>query len=71
MTFEEMVKKLDINAANDIEWHYDSAVSTTHGSGDHWILMSVLDKYGFRTNSPTKAVEIAEEIIILWYHLQK
>ena len=71
MTFEEQVKKLDANAVNDIELHYDNAVSTTHGSGDHWILMSVLDKYGFRTMSPTKAVRVAEEIITLWYHLQK
>ncbi len=41
------------------------------GSDDHWILMAILDKHGFRTNSPFKAIELAEEIITLWYRLHK
>lgn len=71
MSFEEQVQRLNRAAINDISLHYDSAMDTEHGSGDHWILMAVLDRYGFRTNSPLKAVELAEEIMTLWYRLQK
>ncbi len=71
MSLEDRVKLLSESAINDISFHYDNAVETTHGSGDHWILMSVLDKYGFRTHSPTKAIKEAEEIITLWYRLQE
>jgi hypothetical protein len=35
------------------------------------LAMSVLDKYGFRTNNPIRAMEVAEEIVTLWYQLQK
>ena len=71
MSFEDQVQRLSRSDINEISLHYDSAVDTEHGSGDHWILMAVLDKYGFRTNNPMKAVELAEEIITLWYHLHK
>jgi len=71
MSFEEQVKNLKRSDVDDISYHYDNAIETEHGSGDHWILMSVLDKYGFRTHSPMKAVKLAEEIIMLWYRLQK
>jgi hypothetical protein len=70
-SLEEQVKLLSKANINEISLHYDNAVDTEHGSGDHWILMGVLDKYGFRTHNPIKAVELAEEIITLWYHLQK
>jgi hypothetical protein len=33
--------------------------------------MAVLDKYGFRTNSPTRAIKIAEEIIEEWYKISR
>lgn len=52
---------------DDIETHLYAALENESGSGDHWILMSTLDKYGFRTNSPTAATNLAEEIIKLWY----
>ena len=71
MSLEERVKLLNRSAIDEISLHYDNAVDTEHGSDDHWILMSVLDKYSFRTYSPTKAIEVAEEIITLWYRLQK
>lgn len=71
MTFEEQVKCLSEIAINEISLHYDNAIETEHGSGDHWILMHVLDKYGFRTYNPIKAIKVAEEIMILWYQLQK
>lgn len=71
MSLENQVKLLNRAAINEISLHYDNAVETEHGSGEHWILMGVLDKYGFRTHSPTKAVELAEEIITLWHRLQK
>lgn len=71
MTFEEQVQQLSPSDLNDISLHYDSVVDTEHGSGDYWILMAVLDKYGFRTNSPIKAVELVEEIMTLWYRLHK
>jgi hypothetical protein len=71
MSLEEQVQQLSKSAINEISLHYDSAVETEHGSGDHWILMGVLDKYGFRTHNPMKAIELAEEIMTLWYRLHK
>jgi hypothetical protein len=71
MSFAQQVQGLTESAINDISLHYDSAVDTEHGSGDRWILMAVLDKYGFRTNNPTKAVELAEEIMTQWYRLHR
>jgi hypothetical protein len=56
MSLEEQVKRLSRSDINEISLHYDSAVDTEHGSGDHWILMAVLDKHGFRTNSQIKAI---------------
>jgi len=69
MSFEDQVQQLTSANVNEIETHYYAAIETEHGSGEHWILMAVLDKYGFRTNSPTKAMEVADQIIILWYTL--
>ena len=71
MSFQEQVQQLSSADIKEISLHYDSAVDTEHGSGDHWILMAVLDKHGFRTNSPIQAIESAEEIITLWYRLHK
>ncbi len=71
MSLAEQVKGLTESAINEISLHYDNAVDTEHGSGDHWILMAVLDKYGFRTNNPMKAVELAEEIMTQWYRLHR
>lgn len=71
MSLEDRVKVLSEDALVDISLHYDRAVSTDHGSGDHWILMAVLDKYGFRTHNPMKAITMAEEIITIWYRLQR
>ena len=71
MSLEEQVQRLSNSAINEISLHYDSAVDTEHGSGDHWILMAVLDKHGFRTNSPMKAIELAEEIMALWFRLHR
>lgn len=69
MSFEDQVQQLTANSINEIETHYYAAIETEHGSGEHWILMAVLDKHGFRTNSPTRAIEIADRIIVLWYTL--
>lgn len=69
MTLEDQVKNLTPANINEIEAHYYAALESEHGSGDHWILMTVLDKYGFRTNSPTAAMQVADEIIVLWYSL--
>ena len=71
MSIEQKVQGLTEAAINEISLHYDNAVDTEHGSGDHWILMAVLDKHGFRTNNPMKAVELAEEIMTLWYRLHR
>jgi hypothetical protein len=71
MSFEEQVKNLTVDNINEIEIHYYAALETEHGSGEHWILMTVLDKYGFRTNSPMQAVKVADEIIVAWYILKK
>ena len=71
MSFEGQVQRLSRSDINEISLHYDSAVDTEHGSGDHWILTAVLDKHGFPTNSSIKAIELAEEIMALWYRLHK
>jgi hypothetical protein len=71
MSFEEQVKKLTADNINEIETHYYAALETEHGSGEHWILMTALDKYGFRTNSPMQAMKVADEIIVTWYKLQQ
>lgn len=68
---EDRVKQLTRQDIDDIMIHYDAALYNETGSGDHWILMAVLDKYGFRTMSPTKAMKVAEEVITLWYQLRK
>ena len=57
MSFSEQVQELSSDNINEIETHYYAALETEHGSGEHWILMTVLDKFGFRTHSPTKAME--------------
>lgn len=69
MSFEDQVKNLTSANINEIETHYYAALETEHGSGDHWILMTVLDKYGFRTHSPSAATQVANQIIVLWYTL--
>jgi len=58
MSFEDQVGQLTTNNINGIE--------TEHASAEHWILMTMWDKYGFRTNSPTQAMKVADEIIVLW-----
>lgn len=55
----------------DIQAHLDRALDTNSGSGDHWILMACLNKHGFRTRGRDEAMELAEEIIVLWYQMQK
>ncbi len=55
----------------DIQAHLDRALDTNSGSGDHWILMACLNKHGFRTRGTDEAMELAEEIIVLWYQMQK
>ena len=57
------------SSGHEIETHYYAAIETEHGSGEHWILMTVLGKYGFRTHSPTKAMEVANQVIVSWYTL--
>lgn len=54
MTFQTQVQQLSRSDINEISLHYDSAVDTEHGSGDHWILMAMLDKHGFRTHARSK-----------------
>jgi hypothetical protein len=71
MGLEQQVKQLSADSINETETHYYAAIETKHGSGEHWILMTVLDKCGFRTHSPTKAVKLADEIIVLWYSLKR
>jgi hypothetical protein len=71
MSLKSQVKKLNRSDIDSISYHYDAAMETSHGSGDHWILMATLDQCGIRTYSPTKAMKIAEEVMTLWYQLQK
>jgi len=55
----------------DIQAHFDRAMDTTSGSGDHWILMACLNQHGFTTHGTDEAMRIAEEIIKIWYQMQK
>jgi len=68
---KEAVTKLTDEAIWDIQAHYDRAADTHSGSGDHWILMACLNKHGFRTHGTEEAMRLAEEIIQLWYQMQK
>ena len=55
----------------DIQSHYDRAMDTNAGSGDHWILMACLNRHGFRTSGTDEAMRLAEEILIRWYRKQQ
>ena len=68
---EQKVKQLSEDAIWDIQSHLNRALDMNSGSGDHWILMACLNKHGFRTNGTDEAMRLAEEIIIIWYRLQK
>ena len=57
MSVEDVVK---------IKIHFEAAMDNTTGSGDHWILMSLLGQHGFKTNGTIEAMELAEEIIVQW-----
>ena len=66
----DKISKLTERDILDIQMHLERALEYGHGSGDHWILMAILDRYGFRTNSPDKAMRVAEDIIVTWYKIQ-
>ena len=68
---DERIKLLTSSDLADIQIHLDAALDTDHGSGDHWILMSCLAKYGFRTNRTQEAINLTEEIIVKWHSLQR
>ena len=65
--FDIDISKLDQEDFDNIIIHYERAMETDHGSGDHWILMGLLSQYGFRASDPIEALQIAEEIIKAWY----
>ena len=71
MKDDDRISRLTPADIDKLQAHLDRALSTDHGSGDHWILMAVLDQLGFRTNSPTAAMDKAEEVISKWYHRPK
>ena len=48
----DKIDKLSESDIRNLQTHLDRALDTEHGSGDHWVLMAVLDKLGFQTNSP-------------------
>jgi hypothetical protein len=65
------VAKLSDTDIWDIQAHFDRALDNTSGSGDHWILMACLNRHGFRTHGTDEAMTTAQEIIQIWYQLQK
>ena len=71
MDKKEKIRLLSQQRINEIQMHLDRALDCTHGSGDHWILISLLAKYGFRVQSTKEAEELAEEIIIEWNTTQE
>ena len=68
---DEKIKQLTAAKIANIQVHLDAALDNDHGSGDHWILMSCLAGYGFKTNGTQEAMELAEEIIVKWHTFQK
>jgi len=68
---KQFVERLTDADIWDIQAHLDRALDTHSGSGDHWILMACLNRHGFRTHGTNEAMQLAEEIIILWYQMQK
>lgn len=67
---KKSVSKLTDADIWDIQAHFDRAVDTSSGSGDHWILMACLNRHGFRTHGTDEAMQLAEEIIKIWYQIQ-
>lgn len=68
---KDKVILLDEDDIQDIKIHYDLAMESEHGSGDHWLLISCLSGHGFRANGTDEAVKIAEEITTLWNQLSR
>jgi len=64
MTSEE-VALLDDDDVQNIQTHYDLAMESEHGTGNHLLLMSCLSGHGFYANGTDEAIEMAEEIITL------
>lgn len=61
----EKVALLDRDDIQDIQTHYDLAMESEHGTGNHLLLVSCLSGHGFRANGTDEAIEMAEEIITL------
>ena len=53
-SFKEKVKQLDEVAYNEIYAQYDQAISTEHGSGDHWTAPEAI--------SPATIADLKQEI---------
>lgn len=68
---DDKIKNLTASDIARINTHLETALDNTTGSGDHWILMSLLAEYGFRTNGTAEAMRVAEEVIVKWYSFQK
>lgn len=51
--------------------YYEALESNSNSFGAHWVLIGVLSQNGFRTNSTTEGMRLAEWIITRWYQLQK
>jgi hypothetical protein len=71
MNDDDRISQLTKADIDKLQAHLDRALATDHGSGDRWVLMAVLDRLGFRTNSPTGAMDKAEEVITKWYNRPK
>jgi hypothetical protein len=68
-SFEDLVRNLTEIDIYTIQTQYDAAMDTTHGSGEHWILIGTLNQKGFPVRSVEQAYELAEQIIMLWRSL--
>ena len=67
--FERKVSNLSAFDIAQIEAQYDAAMDTEHGSGEHWILIGLLNQKSFRVNSYQDALLTAGKIIAAWYRL--
>jgi hypothetical protein len=68
--FVNKVKKLSHTDIVQIQVQYDTAMDSEHGSGEHFILIGLLNQKGFRVNSYQAALKEAQRIIETWVSLQ-
>lgn len=66
-----VARKIENPNSCQIELCFGDGIQAVLENESDVILMTALDKYGFRTNSPMHAMKVADEIIVTWYQLKQ